>query len=77
MKDLVDHLKENSKYQINYEKLDPKILSALNNVSNKDMETYHRNNYLRFKNMSLNLKKNEMLAHIDSIRRANKGAKFT
>ena len=58
----------NSKHKIFYEKLDPTLLDMINDVTNNDVSTFHRDNFLYFKNFSQELKRDEIYSRIDSIK---------
>ena len=61
---LISHLKNKSKYKILYEKLDPALLELVNDLENDDIKDFHRDNYLNFKDYSMALKKDEILARL-------------
>lgn len=68
LKDLVLHLKMNSKHKIFYEKLDPTLLDLINDVTNADVSYFHRDNFLYFKNFGNELKRDEIYSRIDAIK---------
>ncbi len=67
---MVAHLKKKSKFKISYEKLDDQIVAQLNEMKDDYIKNFHKDNFLDFKNISIQLKKKEMLANIDQIRRS-------
>lgn len=62
VKELVTHLKKKSKFPIAYEKLDPALLVTINGIQNDDVSNFHRDNFLYFRDFSLELKRNEVEA---------------
>ena len=50
LKDLLGHLKSKSKYKIYFEKIDHEIVHQVNDISNKEVKTFHQDNFLGFKN---------------------------
>ncbi len=50
--DLIAHLKSKPKYKIVYEKLTGTILAQVNDISNKDLENFHRNVFMEFRNLT-------------------------
>lgn len=69
MKDLVSHLKSRSKFKILYEKLDPVLLEQVNETTNDQVRSFHRDNYLRFNDFSLMLKKEELLQNYTNLKK--------
>ncbi len=61
MKELISHLKLKTKHKIFYEKLDPNILNFMNDITNKDVKRFHRDNFLRFTDYSMSLKRDEIM----------------
>ena len=47
--DLMAHIKQKSKKQILYEKLDPALLEIVNDLENYEVKEFHQDNYLNFK----------------------------
>ena len=68
IKNLVSHIKNKSQFKILYEKLDPNLVEQLNDVGNADVEHFHRDNFLRFKDFKLYLKRDEMMGRLDSVK---------
>lgn len=64
MKELIVNLKNKSRFKIQYEKIDPKLLEQVNNVDNEDVKNFHRDNYLFFRDFSSILKKEEIINKI-------------
>lgn len=52
---MVNHIKNNAHYKIYFEKFDPNLLNALNDLKDKDVKEFHRDNYLTFKNYGAKL----------------------
>ena len=69
MRDLVSHLKSRSRYKILYEKLDPALLKQINDITNDAIKNFHRDNFLKFKDESLMLKKEEMLKNYENVKK--------
>ena len=72
MKELISHLKLKTKYKIYYEKLDPTLLAQINDITNFNVKDYHRDNYLFFKDFSLELKKGEIMSQYEEIKKVSK-----
>ncbi len=53
LRDLVSHIKENSHIKITYEKLDPNLVAMVNEVDDRVIRPFHRDSFMKFKNMSL------------------------
>ena len=68
IKNLVSHIKNKSQFKILYEKLDPNLVEQLNDVGNSDVEHFHRDNFLKFKNFKLYLKRDEMMSGLDAVK---------
>lgn len=62
VRELVTHLKKKSKFPIAYEKLDPALLVDINAIHNNDVANFHKDNFLHFRDFSLELKRNEIEA---------------
>lgn len=69
LKELILHLKNKSKYRIDYEKLDPSLLNQVNEISNKNVKDFHRDNFMKFKDFSYLLKSNELMNNYDTVRK--------
>ena len=74
MRELISNLKNKSKYQILYEKLDPPLLEQINNIENENVKNFHRDNFLYFKDFSATLKKEEIISKILEKQAAEKTA---
>jgi len=59
--DLVAHMKEKAAFKIDFEKLDPKIVHELNEISNEDIKRFHKDNFARFHNYGDELQKESLL----------------
>lgn len=64
MKELIINLKNKSRFKIQYEKIDPKLLEQVNNVDNEDVKNFHRDNFMFFRDFSSLLKKEEIVNQI-------------
>lgn len=67
MKDLISHLKFKTRYKIYYEKLDPTLVHYLNDMTSLDVQEFHQDNYLNFKNFSDSLEKDQLLYNKDDL----------
>lgn len=72
MRDLIAHLKLKTRFKIYYEKLDPTLLSQINDITNVEVQKYHRDNFLFFKDFSGQLKKEEIMNNFDNIKEVSK-----
>ena len=77
IKELVSHLKSRSRYRIMYEKLDPTLLEQINDLTNANVRNFHRDNFLKFKDMSLMLKQEELMNNYDNVAKAAKKKGYT
>jgi hypothetical protein len=68
IKNLVSHIKNKSQFKILYEKLDPNLVEQLNDVGNDDVKNFHRDNFLRFRNFKLYLKRDELMSRIPTVK---------
>lgn len=55
--DLVNHIKNTAFYKIYFEKFDMNLLSALNDLTDKDVADFHRDNFMKFNNINSKLSK--------------------
>ena len=67
IKNLVSHIKNKSQFKILYEKLDPNLVEQLNDIENDDVINFHRDNYLRFRDFKLHLKRDEMMSQLKKV----------
>ena len=66
IQELVFNLKKKSKFPILYEKIDPSLLNMANGIVNEDVSGFHRDNFLDFRDFSLDLKKYEVAAKMNA-----------
>ena len=59
--DLIAHIKKNSKYSLDFERLDEKLLDQLNGIGNGDIEEFHKIHYIGFENFGFMMKKRELM----------------
>ena len=51
-----------------YEKLDPNLVEQLNDITNEDVRAFHRDNFLRFRDFKLYLKRDEIMSQLNVTR---------
>ena len=69
MANLVIHLKDKSQYKIDFEKLDDTLLKQINSVDNDYVKEFHKDNFMKFTNFGRQLKKDNMIRNIATIRK--------
>lgn len=61
MKDMISHLKYKSRYKLFYEKLDPTLVHYLNDQTSEEIQEFHQDNYMYFRNYSDALVKDKLM----------------
>ena len=46
----MNHIKSTAHYKILFEKFDPNLLNAINDLRDEDVEEFHRDNFMKFEN---------------------------
>ena len=64
MLELISNLKNKSRFKIQYEKIDHKLLQQVNDIGNEEVKNFHRDNYLFFTDFSAMLKKEEIVDQV-------------
>lgn len=67
LKDLIAHLKFKTKYKLDYEKLDPTLVSDLNAFENTEIESFHQDNYMIFKSFGDDLVREQLLSNKEAL----------
>ena len=68
LKNLIAHLKYKTRYKIFYEKLDPTLVTFLNDLEESDLKDFHRDSYMKFKPFGDELLRDYFLMNRKSIK---------
>ena len=62
---IIFHLKQNSQFKIKYEKLDGSMVKQVNSIDDGYLKNFHRDNFMDFKNINLELKNREIMNNLE------------
>lgn len=65
---IIFHLKQNSNFKIKYEKLDSSMIKQVNAIDDRYLKNFHRDNFMSFKNINLQLKNAEIMKNYDEVK---------
>lgn len=65
-KNLLAGIKTKSPYELNYETMDKVVLHQINDINNNIVKEFHKDNFMRFKNLSYRMKRNSILKKSDA-----------